>query len=126
MNTTIGIQNEENLVKALYTVTVFLNEGIVLDNSIRLGAKLGHLNSDTIWLADIISVVNIFGAVYALWLNIELFLSNGNSLPVREVPPDIQPVIKNDRFLHWKRKDTILLTLITAVYAVISLLSIRS
>ncbi|MBO4470882.1 MAG: glycosyltransferase family 39 protein [Clostridia bacterium] len=110
----------------LYTVTVFLNEGIVLDNSIRLGAKLGHLNNDTVWLADIISVVNIFGALYALWLNIELFLSNGNSLPVREVPPDIQPVIKNDRFLHWKRKDTILLTLITAVYAVISLLTLGS
>ncbi|SMC40047.1 phospholipid carrier-dependent glycosyltransferase [Aristaeella lactis] len=110
----------------LFTVTVFINEGIVLDNSIRLGSSAGHLNKDTVWLADIISAANILGALYALWLNLELFLRDGKEKPAREKAPDAKPEPLNDRFLHWKRKDTILLTLITAVYAVISLLTLGS
>ena len=44
---------------ALFSATVFINEGIVLDNSIRLGATLGHLKADTVILADILSVLNV-------------------------------------------------------------------
>ena len=55
-------------VLLLFSLTVFINEGIVLDNSIRLGSSMGHLNRDTVWLADLISMVNVSGAVYAVWL----------------------------------------------------------
>ena len=110
----------------LYTVTVFINEGIVLDNSIRLGSSAGHLNKDTVWLADILSVVNILGALYVLWLNIEIFLHDGKGIPARDMAPDPKTEPHYDRFLHWKRIDTILLTLITAVYSVISLMTLGS
>ena len=109
----------------IFTFTLFTNEWIVLDNSIRLGSELGHLNKDTVWFADLISLLNIIGSVYAVWLGMELFLSETTKEKAAE------PVINeyewhNDRKLHWNKKDTIILGLITAVYSVISLLTLGS
>ncbi len=109
----------------LFTVTVFVNEGIVLDNSIRLGSQMGHLNSDTIWLADIISILNISGAVYGVWLGLELFLPEKSSA-CTDAAAGRRPEWAGDRRLHWKRKDTILLALITAAYTFISLITLGS
>jgi hypothetical protein len=55
----------------LFTATSFINEWIVLDNSIRLGRAFGHLNEDTVVIADMISVLNVIGAIWAGWLNIQ-------------------------------------------------------
>ena len=55
----------------LFTATSFINEWIVLDNSIRLGVTLGHLNEDTVWIADIISILNVIGTIWAGCLNIQ-------------------------------------------------------
>ena len=59
----------------LFSFTVFVNEGIVLDNSIRLGSAAGHLNQDTVWLADFLSVLNVIGALYAVYLGYQLMYS---------------------------------------------------
>ena len=123
-------------VLTLFTATLFVNEGIILDNSIRLGSSLGHLNRDTVWLADIISVINILGSVYAVYVSTELLLNRkpegDGSLkpmfPVKNItgaartPADWKP----DRKLHWKTKDTIILTAITAVFAAVSLVTLGS
>ena len=174
-------------VLVLFSVTTFINEGIVLDNSIRLGSSFGHLNPDTVVLADLISLLNISGALYAVWLSTKLY----KDIPVAEeidaevpetekeaaIPESIsgcevetesiltgnepetlvaaeQPVLLNaeetdtnltaetihqgavqdsrrsfrwfDRSLHWNKRDTILLSVITAVYAAISLLTLGS
>ena len=119
----------------LFTITVFLNEGIVLDNSIRLGSRMGHLNNDTVWLADVISIFNVAGAIYAVYLSIELMLRKNvkeryhfkQVFPVRN--SDLQSATDKtafDRRLHWTRKDTLILSCITAVYTVISLLTLGS
>ena len=115
----------------LYTFTLFLNEGIVLDNSIRLGSEMGHLNRDTVWLADIIASLNVLGAVYAVWLGIEFFLGD-RPYHIRGHKPAF-PVRASDgirwnpdRKLHWSRKDSILVTVITVMYAVVSLLTLGS
>ena len=109
----------------LFTVTVFINEGIVLDNSIRLGSRMGHLNSDTVWLADIISLLNIFGSIYAVWLNNRLYIREPSD-HARERKPYGPNEWKTDRTLRWGRKDTIILSLITCFYAIISLSTLGS
>ncbi len=112
-------------VLVLFTLTVFLNEGIILDNSIRLGSNMGHLNPDTAGIADALSVFNICGALYAVWLSIEMLLHH----PCRErtkVPEHNPMGWKCDRKLHWNKKDTILLTVITLIYASVSLLTLGS
>lgn len=120
----------------LYTFTLFLNEGIVLDNSIRLGSELGHLNKDTVWLADIISVLNILGALYAV--HVGICICSGNILSEGQRPGPYFPVRTTDsvaasdhhqrfdRCLHWTYKDTVILSLITVAYASVSLLTLGS
>ena len=112
-------------VALLFSFTLFMNEYIVLDNSIRLGSELGHLNRDTVWFADLLSVLNVAGAVYAVWLGMELFLPRKQGFqPCKKARSALD--WKSDRSLHWKRKDTVLLSLITAVYSVIALLTLGS
>ena len=112
-------------VLLLFSCTLFMNEYIVLDNSMRLGSEYGHLNSDTVWIADIISIMNIAGSMYAVWLGMELVL------PCRYIGDTKKDMFvfsewKGDRGLRWKRKDTILLVIITSVYSIISLLTLGS
>ena len=113
-----------------------MNEGIVLDNSIRLGSSMGHLNRDTVWLADIISIVNMLGSIYAVWLSIELLLGTTprsklflNPLfPARKITgaPGTPLKWKPDRKLYWNRKDTIILFTITIIFSAVSLLTLGS
>ena len=132
----------------LLTVTTVINEGIVLDNSIRLGSGQGHLNSDTVWLADILSLLNITGALYAVWLSPKLSAAkpvqseNVTTADVSETDGSVQTLpdtaeneaetsasVKDhiyDRSLHWKRLDTICLSVITVIYSVVSLLTLGS
>lgn len=110
----------------LFSLTVFVNEGIVLENSIRLGADYGHLNSDTTIYADVISLMNVAGAVYAVWLSTELFQPK-DFVPITE-PSKSRSISdwKCDRKLHWSLKDSVLLTVITVIYTLISLLTLGS
>ena len=111
----------------LFTFTVFMNEGIVLDNSIRLGSGMGHLNNDTVMIADILSMLNIAGVIYAVWVSTEILF--GKEQKKREIilSGKYNPLKwKCDRKLHWTKKDTFLLILVTAVYTVISLLTLGS
>ena len=109
----------------IFTFTLFTNEWIVLDNSIRLGSELGHLNNDTVWFADLISILNIIGSIYAVWLGMELFLSTERKERKTEHRTNECEWYYN-RKLNWNKKDTILLALITAVYSVIALLTLGS
>ena len=119
-----------------FSLTVFLNEGIVLDNSIRLGSLKGHLNEDTVWLADILSAFNIAGAIFAVYLGYELIRDHAPGgvrrfpqlLPVRTVT--LQDYKSSgyhpDSRLHWTIRDTVIVIAITAVYAVVSLTTLGS
>ena len=122
-------------VLALFTLTVFINEGIILDNSIRLGSESGHLLSDTTVLADILSILNILGSVYAVLLGYRLFRGSDSDWAVSEPPivPDLQPVLPRtpldyhpDRKLHWNRKDSVILLVVTVLYSLVSLLTLGS
>ena len=122
-------------VLALFTVTVFVNEGIILDNSIRLGSESGHLLSDTTALADVLSVLNILGSVYAVLLGYRLLQGSDEAWAVSDPPvaPEAQPGHARtpldyhpDRKLHWNRKDTAILLVVTVLYSLVSLLTLGS
>ena len=119
----------------LFSATLFINEGIVLDNSIRLGAEMGHLNRDTVWLADLLSILNTIAAIASVGLGYDLM--KGRSLPEIRKLPSFIPVRTEtagrtadqyhpDRKLHWSRMDTILLLCITGLYSVITLTTLGS
>ena len=118
----------------LFSATVFVNEGIVLDNSIRLGAEMGHLNADTVWLADILSVLNVIGAVLAVLLGYALMKGKTAGevrrlpafLPIRRADGKMGTRSVYDRKLHWNKKDTILLLCITAAFSVLTLTTLGS
>ncbi len=50
----------------MLTVTEFINTGIPLDNSLRLGSAYGHLNEDTRGLATVLSAVNLAAVFLAI------------------------------------------------------------
>ena len=94
------------------SLSVFLNEGIVLDNSIRLGPGMGHLNQDTVWLADFISLINILAAIYAVRIGVSMVLEAPTSLfhAFQAQPSDTSAAAgrsvtdyRPDRSLHWKK-----------------------
>ncbi len=118
----------------LSSFTMFLNEGIVLDNAIRLGAEHGHLNEDTRWLANILSAVNLMQIPLALWTCFDICLKEKTVgfkdvpqvFPAREVPRRSPLDFKPDVSLHWKRLDTVLILAVTAAYSVLGLTNLGS
>ncbi len=119
----------------LFSTTVFINEGIVLDNSIRLGDSLGHLNPDTVLLADVLSILNVLGAIAAVAIGYGLM--KGHQIPPVKKIPGILPVrtcqtgrsagcYRPDRKLHWKTRDTLILLTITVLYSVAALTTLGS
>lgn len=120
-----GIKRDRRILYVLLTIscTAFINEGIVLDNSIRLGSASGHLNQDTYVLAMILSVVNCLTAGYAVWLGFSLAMPQRTERPVSSVSGDIA---YQDNSLHWNKKDTILLCGIIGIYSLVSLMTLGS
>ena len=118
----------------VFSLCVFLNEGIVLDNSLRLGSAMGHLNQDTVWLADLLSVVQILGALFAVRLGVGHVLGE----PVPEAAASAFPGVprvgssrspltfRPDSSLHWTLRDTLLMFLVTGVFALVSLTTLGS
>ena len=106
----------------LFSSTVFLNEGIVLDNSIRLGSAQGHLNADTKVLAQILSVLHIFAAGYAVHLGMDLCLNETRHRAFRSLFTEKQL----DNRLHWTKRDTAILCGLTALYSVICFMTLGS
>ena len=114
--------------------TMFVNEGIVLDNSIRLGSAMGHLNNDTQWLANILSILNIMQVPFALWTCCDLCIAENRLdlsgirrlIPARKAHARSPRDFKPDASLHWTRVDTILIFLITSAYAFVGFFNLGS
>ncbi len=113
----------------ILSFTVFLNEGIILQNSMLRGAEYGHLNEDTTAIADFLAVVNLLSSGYALLLG----LSAGEQedcetlplLPVRKLeqaPADAVPRKPSKRRLP----EIVFLLVITAAYSVVTLTTLGS
>lgn len=133
------LQHRDRRVLAMLvcaSLTVFVNAGIVLDNSIRLGASMGHLNNDTLWLNDLISLVNVLCALLAVWTGQRVMVENepqeedsGFTLwkPAQlSAKPGHVLETSYDPGLHWKRVDTLLVAAVTLVYGALALCNLGS
>lgn len=101
----------------LLTPSLFINAGIVLDNSLVYGSARGHLNEDTFVLANLLSLYNCSLLCLQMAFCYEPeFLSklsapktdSAEAVPLEEQPP----LSKIDR------KDVLLMVLVSLVYAV--------
>ena len=118
------------------TLTIFINAGIVLDNSLRLGSSMGHLNNDTRWLNNLISLVNVLSALLAVW--------TGQRIMVEKQAPSEEPSLRlwkpaqlsrapghvlearYDAKLYWRRVDTLLVAVVTVAYGALALCNLGS
>lgn len=125
------------LLLTVVSCTMFINEGIVLDNSVRLGSSMGHLNNDTYWLNMALSVLNVLCVPLALWTAHDICVMD-RSDPLdpqlraprifrREQAEARTPLtFKPDASLRWGHRDTVLVLAVTLVYAVIALWNLGS
>ncbi len=119
---------------ALSGAAMFVNTGIVLDNSIRLGSALGHLNSDTQGLANGLAVLNLASLIPLLGAALDACLSPEREvrlhlpfgLRLREAEPVPVTAFRTDAGLHWSRRDTAILAAITLVYSAVALWNLGS
>ncbi len=115
------------------TATLFINEGIVLDNSIRLGSSGGHLNQDTYGLNMLLSILNVVSVPYAIHMAYSLCIgetaeaSEEDSAPAQpeKMPPRVKQYIA-DSSLHWRRLDWVLMISVTVIYAAVALCNLGS
>ncbi len=105
------------------TVAGFLNVGCALDRNIRIGGAAGHLNapavsisSDTAILEYASSVLNILTGFGSLWLCSAL--SRGSIVEIEAARTPDAPLPKAAPGGKMTARDWIILTCITAVYAV--------
>lgn len=117
---------------------LFVNEGIILDNAIRLGKEQGHLNYDTQTLANILAMINVVCALASVWVCHRICVADSRvryadtigqaMLPVREYESaPCTPLNFKDRSkVRWTRTDALLMLAVTAVYAVTTLTTLGS
>jgi len=124
------------LLMVVSGLTLFINAGIVLDNSIRLGSSMGHLNNDTRWLNLLLSGINLLNAFLALWTG-QRIMSEGQSpedsqrpLPWKQKPLEQLPggvLAARDRSaLNFQRVDAILIAAVTLAYGALALCNLGS
>lgn len=117
---------------------LFINEGVILDNSLRLGSSMGHLNADNVTLANVLSVLNVIFTLVGVWVchhvcledvSIRLAEKLGDPvLPIKEYkktpcsPLNFKPNPK----LGLKRVDVLLMLAVTLVYSVVTLTTLGS
>ena len=121
-----GLQRDRRILTVLLgiTCTTFLNEGIVLDNSIRLGSSMGHLNQDTVVLGMILAAANCLITLYAVNTGVSLAL-----IEARETNKPIKRILKDparDHSLHWRKADTLILSLMLASYSLLAFSTLGS
>ncbi len=125
------------LLAAVTACTVFINEGIVLDNAVRLGSAYGHLNNDTKWLNMLLSIVNVACVPFAVWICHEHCVEKKPAkadenfrplLPAESITnkPGDPRLFHADHTIHFSKKDWILMLSVTLVYAVVALCNLGS
>ncbi len=120
------------------SAVLFVGEGIVLDNSIRLGSSMGHLNNDTVALAKVLSVLNVAFAVFSVWLTHRICVDTVPEklddtlgtpfFPAREYVyhPATPLNVPSNAKVAYGRKDALLVGVITAIYAIVTLTTLGS
>lgn len=115
-------------VFAGFSATTFINTAIVLDNSILYGAAQGHLNTDTLFLNNLLCVLNLLLCGYAGWLGLNGLKA---SVPANSIfrfkfdkcsnERDLEMLLHpRDYRLHLTLRDYLVMGITTVVYAALA------
>lgn len=117
---------------------LFINEGIILDNSLRLGSAMGHLNPDNTTLAKILSVLNVTFTLVSVWLCHRVCVEDCPQKLAPTLGETVVPVQKyekapcsplnyqGDAKLGLTRRDGLLMLIVTVIYAIVTLTTLGS
>ncbi|MBQ9326221.1 MAG: phospholipid carrier-dependent glycosyltransferase [Clostridia bacterium] len=113
------------------TLTMFVNEGIILDNALRLGDASGHLNADTDGLARVLSGLNLLCVPLGLWIGFDQMYMKAPAygplrLPVRTGAPVRRGTWHEKPLPPMRRRDWALMLGVAAVYSVVALWNLGS
>ncbi len=125
------------LLLAGFSVTTFINVGIVLDNSIRLGSEMGHLRPDTHVLSMILSSLNLALCFFAFYTGEVLCAGDRAERHIARLFGKADKVVgeirrkaallsPRDARLHLTQLDMLLLAGITLAYAVVAFWNLGS
>ncbi len=120
-----------------FSVTAFVNTGIVLDNAIRLGSSMGHLNLDTQGLNVLLSLCNLLLTGYGVYSGERLFSVSapekvinlhplGREAQGHALAGDDVLLKPRDAQLRLQKKDWIIMIAVTAAYAVLTFWNLGS
>ncbi|MBQ3575071.1 MAG: phospholipid carrier-dependent glycosyltransferase, partial [Clostridia bacterium] len=110
------------------TITAAMNELLVLQGGMT-EANFGHLQSSEQWLNGLLSLVNIFNALYLSWVALDICVFK-RTVPLRGTSAgDVFSVemprkIKKDHRMHICRMDCLLMAVVTVVYACVAFVNL--
>ena len=126
-------------VLASISVTVFINCGIILDNSLRLGSLSGHLLGENVAVGSVLACINMAAALVSTLVCYDLLVARKEPMELKakdrmySSPP---PVLMNtadeallypkDARLHMKKRDYLIMFCVTALYSVLVLCNLGS
>ncbi len=113
-----------------YSMTTFVNVGIVLDNTVRLGRDMGHLNSGPHGLSIVLSILNLLLCAFAFYVGEALCAAGRperrmarvfgeNDRPAGEIRRKMALLSPRDARLHLTRLDVLLMLGVTLAYSVV-------
>lgn len=106
-------------------ITLFINAGIVLDNGIRLGAAMGHLNDDTLRINVLLAVLNVSAVPVTLWIAFTTFIAPQMHLPLAPANRAVDPAAGAPHPAEpWDRKDWLLVGAVTVIYALLAFVNL--
>ena len=125
------------LLIAGFSVTTFVNVGIVLDNTVRLGRSMGHLNADTHGVSMALSILNLLLCFFAFYTGEALCAENGTEKHAArlfakadkaagEIRRKAALLSPRDAKLHLTQWDMLLLAGITLAYTVVAFWNLGS
>ncbi|MBQ3231331.1 MAG: phospholipid carrier-dependent glycosyltransferase, partial [Clostridia bacterium] len=114
-----------------FTLTQYLNQALVLQcGMVSAYASMGHLSSSEMLLNVALSVVNVLGSLYLVYISFDILIFKRvkalKSIPtlVSDAKSSLEKT--SDYKLHLRRIDYILMLSVTLVYAVVAFLNLGS
>lgn len=120
--------------------TMLLNEGIILDNDLRMGSSYGHINTDpdSVWLTYVTAFVNVLLGLWSVWVcrhicveGAPVRLTQSHDMPLFPVrqhaeKPCTPLNYRTPERVKWTRLDALLIAVVTLLYGIVTLTTLGS
>jgi len=124
------IYKDKRLIPLLivFSLTLYLNQALVLQCGMTKGYEyMGSLSTEEELINKILSCVNVFATLYLAFLAFEILVLKKKCKPLRltQKTASSKPVFaKSDYRLHLTRRDCLIMSAVTVVYAAFAFLNL--